>query len=75
MISNFQMNYNKNDDRLDIIKVNNNGRNVVQRKECKYGVEIYYDIEDNPRCITIPEVSVLFGISKEDLFKFASFFY
>lgn len=73
MLSNIQLNYDKKTDTLDIIKMSD-GRNIVEDKEFKYGIVVSYDILGNPRCIRIPEFSLLSGMPKDDVVKFSSFF-
>lgn len=67
------MNYNEKTDILDIIKTSN-GKRIVCNKEYKYGICVSYDIEGNPRCIRIPDISLHFGISPNDLINFTSLF-
>ena len=73
MFNRFEINYNTKTDTLEILNIKQNGKNVVSTEEAKYGITIMKDIEDVPRLITIPEVSVLFGIDPIDLQRFCSF--
>lgn len=74
MFSKFEMYYDRRADTLSIMKIKQNGKNLVSTEEGKYGITIRKDVEDVPRMITIPEVSVLFGIKPIDLELFCSIF-
>lgn len=74
MFNKFELYYNKNTDTLSIMKIKQNGKNLVSTEEGKYGITIRKDIEDVPRMITIPEASVLFGVKTTDLELFCSIF-
>lgn len=47
---------------------NSKSLSPVKKVEGKYGVELWYDIEDTPALIVIPEPHILFGI-EEEFFK------
>lgn len=65
---NFQIMYNKDEDKLIIFKPNS--RNLVEKIEGKYGVEVCRDIEGSVFGMTIPEPDILFGISHDMLDNF-----
>lgn len=71
MQNGFKLIYNEKDDVLDIIK--ETSRDSVDCIEGKYGIEFCRDISDNIIRISIPEASVLFGVSEKDIESFVSY--
>lgn len=71
MQNGFKLIYNEKDDVLDIIK--ETSRDSVDCIEGKYGIEFCRDISDNIIRISIPEVSVLFGVSEKNIESFVSY--
>lgn len=71
MQNGFKLIYNEKDDVLDIIK--ETSRDSVDCIEGKYGIEFCRDISDNIIRISIPEASVLFGVSEKDIKSFVSY--
>lgn len=65
---NFQITYDKDEDKIFILKPNN--RQLVEKKSGKYGIEACIDIEGSVFGITIPEPSILFGLNDDILDNF-----
>lgn len=66
-----QLLYNEEDDMLEIIK--NTSNTSVDFIEGKYGIQFHRDISDNIVRISIPEATVLFGISPSDIISFTTY--
>lgn len=66
-----QLLYNEEDDMLEIIK--NTSNQSVDFIEGKYGIQFHRDISDNIVRISIPEATILFGISASDIISFVTY--
>ena len=66
-----QLLYNEEDDMLEIIK--NTSNQSVDFVEGKYGIQFHRDISDNIVRISIPEATILFGISTSDIISFVTY--
>lgn len=68
MINNTYCCYNEY---LDVFEIRNGvSRDVVSKKECNYGIELHFDINEKLIAIIIPEPNLLFGIDISLLHNF-----
>lgn len=72
MFNSFQIFYNEKEDILEILKISKDNKKVCVAENGKYGIVMFYDIEENLQRIEIPEASVLFGIEPRYLINFAN---